>query len=80
MEGAVTEWLRKLRDFDAHLADFVLDVLVARVLAQLAKIGVAGEPFEVALNGRLVARGEVVMVEKSSGVRIVDVLKSAVAP
>jgi flagellar motor switch protein FliN/FliY len=40
---------------------------------------IAGEPFEVAINGRLVARGEVVMVEKSSGVRIVDVLKSAVA-
>jgi flagellar motor switch protein FliN/FliY len=41
---------------------------------------IAGEPFEVALNGRLVARGEVVMVEKSSGVRIVDVIKSTVAP
>ncbi len=41
---------------------------------------IAGEPFEVAINGRLVARGEVVMVEKSSGVRIVDVLKSAVTP
>jgi flagellar motor switch protein FliN/FliY len=40
---------------------------------------IAGEPFEVAINGRLVARGEVVMVEKSSGVRVVDVLKSAVA-
>jgi flagellar motor switch protein FliN/FliY len=41
---------------------------------------IAGEPFEVAINGRLVARGEVVMVEKSSGVRIVDVFKSAVTP
>jgi flagellar motor switch protein FliN/FliY len=41
---------------------------------------IAGDPFEVALNGRLVARGEVVMVEKSSGVRIVDVIKSTVAP
>ena len=35
----------------------------------------AGEPFEVAINGRVVARGEVVMVEQSSGVRIVEVLK-----
>src|SRR2546423_10932471 len=35
----------------------------------------AGEPFEIAINGRVVARGEVVMVEQSSGVRIVEVLK-----
>lgn len=35
----------------------------------------AGEPFEVAINGRPVARGEVIMVEQSSGVRIVEVLK-----
>ena len=39
----------------------------------------AGEPFEVAINGRIVARGEVVMVEQSSGVRIVEVLKPSVA-
>ena len=39
----------------------------------------AGEPFEVAINGRVVARGEVVMVEQSSGVRIVEVLKPPVA-
>ena len=39
---------------------------------------VAGEPFEVAINGKIVARGEVVMVEQSSGVRIVEVLKPAV--
>lgn len=39
---------------------------------------IAGEPFEVAVNGRVVARGEVVMVEQSSGVRIVEVLKPAV--
>src|SRR6185436_12255856 len=41
---------------------------------------IAGEPFEVAVNGRVVARGEVVMVEQSSGVRIVEVLKSPVTP
>jgi flagellar motor switch protein FliN len=37
----------------------------------------AGEPFEIALNGHLVARGEVIMVEQSSGVRVVEVLKPA---
>jgi flagellar motor switch protein FliN/FliY len=39
---------------------------------------IAGEPFEIAINGRVVARGEVVMVEQSSGVRIVEVLKTSV--
>ena len=39
---------------------------------------IAGEPFEIAINGKVVARGEVVMVEQSSGVRIVEVLKSPV--
>ena len=35
----------------------------------------AGEPFEISINGHSVARGEVIMVEQSSGVRIVEVLK-----
>jgi len=39
---------------------------------------IAGEPFEIAINGRVVARGEVVMVEESSGVRLVEVLKPSV--
>jgi flagellar motor switch protein FliN/FliY len=37
----------------------------------------AGEPFEVALNGHPVGRGEVVMVEQSSGVRLVELFKPA---
>jgi flagellar motor switch protein FliN/FliY len=36
---------------------------------------IAGEPFEITINGLVVARGEVVMVEQSSGVRIVEVIK-----
>jgi len=39
---------------------------------------IAGESFEIAINGRVVARGEVVMVEQSSGVRIVEILKPPV--
>jgi flagellar motor switch protein FliN/FliY len=35
----------------------------------------AGEPFEIAINSHLVGRGEVIMVEQSSGVRIVEILK-----
>jgi flagellar motor switch protein FliN/FliY len=38
---------------------------------------IAGEPFEISLNGLVVAKGEVIMVEQSSGVRIVEVLKPA---
>ena len=38
----------------------------------------AGEPFEISLNGLVVARGEVIMVEQSSGVRIVEVIKPSV--
>ena len=39
---------------------------------------VAGEPFEITINGRTVARGEVVMVEQASGVRIVELIKPSV--
>jgi flagellar motor switch protein FliN/FliY len=37
----------------------------------------AGEPFEISLNGTVVGKGEIIMVEQSSGVRIVEVLKPA---
>jgi len=36
----------------------------------------AGEPFDVCINGVFVARGEVIVVEQMSGVRIVEVHKS----
>ena len=35
----------------------------------------AGEPFDICINGVQVARGEVINVEQSSGVRIVEVHK-----
>lgn len=35
----------------------------------------AGEPFDVSVNGQTVARGEVIVVEQSAGVRIVEVPK-----
>jgi flagellar motor switch protein FliN/FliY len=35
----------------------------------------AGEPFDICVNGHSVARGEVIMVDQSSGVRIIDVQK-----
>jgi flagellar motor switch protein FliN len=35
----------------------------------------AGEPFDICINGVVVARGEVIMVEQSTGVRIIEVQK-----
>lgn len=35
----------------------------------------AGEPFDICINGTPVARGEVISVEQSSGVRIIEVQK-----
>jgi flagellar motor switch protein FliN/FliY len=35
----------------------------------------AGEPFDICINGIPVARGEVIVVEQSSGVRIIEVHK-----
>ena len=34
----------------------------------------AGEPVDVIVNGRLVARGEVVVIEDNFGVRITEIL------
>lgn len=42
-------------------------------IVELDKI--AGEPVDVYVNGKLVAKGEVVVIEESFGVRITDVLK-----
>ena len=36
----------------------------------------AGEPVDVLVNGRLLARGEVVVVGENFGVRIVDIVQS----
>jgi flagellar motor switch protein FliN/FliY len=37
----------------------------------------AGEPFEISLNGQIVGKGEVIVVEQSSGVRVVEVHKAS---
>ncbi|HEY2383026.1 MAG TPA: flagellar motor switch protein FliN [Terriglobia bacterium] len=35
----------------------------------------AGEPFDICINGMKVARGEVIAVDQSSGVRIIEIQK-----
>jgi flagellar motor switch protein FliN/FliY len=37
----------------------------------------AGEPVDVLVNGRLVAKGEVVVIEDNFGVRITEILNPA---
>src|SRR5687767_7824062 len=48
--------------------------LVPGVILEVKKP--AGEPFEICVNGVPVARGEVVIVEQSSGVRIIEIQKT----
>ena len=36
---------------------------------------IAGEPIDVLVNGKFVAKGEVVVIEESFGVRIIDIVK-----
>jgi flagellar motor switch protein FliN/FliY len=35
----------------------------------------AGEPLDICINGSQVARGEVIVVEQTSGVRIIEIFK-----
>ena len=42
-------------------------------IVELDKI--AGEPIDVLVNGKMVAKGEVVVIEESFGVRITDIIK-----
>lgn len=50
----------------------VLDFAPGTII-ELDKI--AGEPVEVMVNGKLVARGEVVVIEESFGVRVTEIIK-----
>ena len=37
---------------------------------------VAGDPVEIVVNGKLIARGEVVVIDENYGVRITDIINS----
>jgi flagellar motor switch protein FliN/FliY len=76
-----------LRDMD-FILDIPLELSVelgrtTMILNDLLQLGqgsvvelnkLAGEPLEVLVNGRLVARGEVVVVNEKFGVRITDII------
>lgn len=77
----------KTRDID-FLLDIPLDVCVEigrtkMQIKDLLQLGqgsvielekIAGEPMEVLINGRLIARGEVVVVNEKFGVRLTDIV------
>jgi len=50
----------------------VLDFAPGTII-ELDKI--AGEPVDVLVNGKLVAKGEVVVIEESFGVRVTEIIK-----
>ena len=37
--------------------------------------GIAGEPIDVLVNGKFVAKGEVVVIEESFGIRVTEIIK-----
>ena len=47
--------------------------LAPGTIIELDKI--AGEPIDVLVNGKLVAKGEVVVIEESFGIRVTDIIK-----
>ena len=53
------------------------DVLGLRVGSVIELDKLAGEPADILVNGSLIARGEVVVVDEKFGVRIVEVVSGA---
>jgi flagellar motor switch protein FliN/FliY len=60
--------------------DFILDIPLINELLQLGQGSVielnklAGEPLEIFINRKLVARGEAVVVNEKFGVRLTDII------
>ncbi|MEN2994889.1 MAG: flagellar motor switch protein FliN [Thermodesulfovibrio sp.] len=86
-EFTVTEGKPKIRDID-FILDIPLELVVVigrtKILVQellqltqgsvVALEKLAGEPMEVYVNGKLIGRGEVVVVNEKFGIRITDII------
>lgn len=86
-EFTITEEKPKIRDID-FILDIPLELTVVigrtRILVQellqltqgsvVALDKLAGEPMEVYVNGKLIGRGEVVVVNEKFGIRITDII------
>lgn len=82
--GGVPKNMDFLLDIPMSVAVYVGSTKMAiRDLLQLAQGSVieldklAGEPMEVMVNNKLVARGEVVVVNEKFGIRLTDVVSAA---
>jgi flagellar motor switch protein FliN/FliY len=82
--GGVSKNIDFLLDIPMNVAVYVGSAkMVIRDLLQLAQGSVieldklAGEPMEVMVNNKLVARGEVVVVNEKFGIRLTDVVSAA---
>jgi len=63
----VTVELGKTKKEISEILDFSMGTIVV-----LDKI--AGDPVEIVVNGKLIARGEVVVIDENYGVRITDII------
>ena len=59
----------------AHMS--IADILALRTGSVIELDKLAGEPVDVSVNGTLVARGEVVVVDEKFGVRVLEVVSHA---
>jgi flagellar motor switch protein FliN/FliY len=59
----------------SHMA--IGDILALRTGSVIELDKLAGEPVDVSVNGTLIARGEVVVVDEKFGVRITEVVSRA---
>ena len=64
----VTVELGRTKKSIAEILDFAPGTII-----ELDKI--AGEPIDVLVNGKFVARGEVVVIEESFGIRVTEIIK-----
>ena len=55
----------------------IAEILALRQAASSSSDKLAGEPVDVSVNGTLIARGEVVVVDEKFGVRITEVVSKA---
>ena len=65
---ALVDWICEAVKSIQEILDFVPGTII-----ELNKI--AGEPIDVLVNGKYVAKGEVVVIEENFGIRITEIIK-----
>ena len=79
------KYMNKERFFDDHFLN--IDVILGKTRLSLKNLKnlrkgtiieldkIAGEPIDVLVNGKFVAKGEVVVIEESFGIRVTEIVK-----